>query len=272
MVIAEPEGRNTAPAVALAALTADADDTLVVFPADHVVEDRAAFVETLEVAIEHARRGHLVTFGIVPSHPATGYGYIRASGDGQVEDVEEFVEKPDSATAERYVASGLYRWNSGMFVFPVALLLDEMEEHCPEVLAGVRQALADAHRDEVFVYPGKAFAQVPSISIDHALMEHTERAAVVALDAGWTDVGSWDALWDLEEKDSDMNVLGGDVLVHDTSGSLIRAESRTVAVVGLSDVAVIETEDAVLVARMSRVQDVKEIVEKLRDEGRNDLT
>lgn len=272
LIVAEPQGRNTAPAVALAALLVDPDDVLVVLPADHVVEDRDAFIDALGVAIDHARSGALVTFGIVPAYPATGYGYIRAAGEGRVEPVVEFVEKPDLMTAERYVASGLFRWNSGMFVFPVGLLIQEMEVHCPSVLEGVRRALDTAQRDGSVLRPGDDFSHVPSISIDHALMEHTDRAVVVALDAGWTDVGSWDALWELESGDDERNVVIGDALLHDVAGSLVRAESRTVAVIGLSDIVVIETDDAVLVAHMSRVQEVKSIVERLRAEGRTELT
>lgn len=272
LTFAEPVGRNTAPAVALAAGACSPEDLMVVLPSDHVITDEPAFRSALELALAAAGTGRLVTFGVVPTRPATGYGYIRASGPGAVESVVEFVEKPDSETAERYVASGAYLWNSGMFVFPVGLLLDEMHRFCPDVIEAVRSAVETGTEEGGVVRPSECFADVRSVSIDNAVMEHTDRATVVGLDAGWTDVGSWDAVWEVETKDTDGNVIEGDAVTHEVIDSLVRAESRAVAVIGLSGVVVVETEDAVLVVSKDRSQDVKAIVERLNAEGRSDLT
>ncbi len=272
LIIGEPEGRNTAAAVAVAALSVDPADTLIVLPADHVITDVAAFRAALDVAVDAARTGRLVTFGIIPTRPATGYGYIRASGTGTVETVEEFVEKPDLDTARRYVASGAYRWNSGMFVFPVAALIDEMKRFCPDILDDVREVIEASPPEDGIVRLIDDFARVRSLSIDHAVMEHTDRATVVALHAGWTDVGSWDAIWEIGSKDPDGNVVVGDVVLKDVTGSYIRGETRNVAVIGMSDVVVVETEDAVLVAPRDRVEEVKALVDDLASGGRPHLT
>jgi mannose-1-phosphate guanylyltransferase/mannose-6-phosphate isomerase len=272
LVIGEPEGRNTAAAIAVAALSVDPDDVLVVLPADHVIDDVEAFHQALEVAIGAAASDRLVTFGVVPTRPATGYGYIRASGSGRIETVEEFVEKPDLETARRYVASDGYRWNSGMFVFPVAALIEEMERFCPAILDGVRHALGASEVIDGVVLLSDDFSAVTAVSIDHAVMEHTDRATVVSLDAGWNDVGSWDALWEIGRKDSRANVVEGDAVLHDVTGSYVRAENRTVAVIGLSDVVVVETEDAVLVAPRERAEEVKALVDGLGESGRPHLT
>lgn len=272
LIIGEPEGRNTAAAVALAAASVEGDDVLIVLPADHIITDVAAFRSALDVAVEAADTGRLVTFGIIPTRPATGYGYIRASGSGTVETVEEFVEKPDLATARRYVASGAYRWNSGMFVFPVAALIGEMERFCPDILDAVRELIAASPVEDGVMRLIDEFSQVRSLSIDHAVMEHTDRATVVALDAGWTDVGSWDAIWEIGSKDPDGNVVEGDVVLKDVTGSYIRGETRSVAVIGMTDVVVVETEDAVLVAPRDRVEEVKALVDDLASGGRPHLT
>jgi mannose-1-phosphate guanylyltransferase/mannose-1-phosphate guanylyltransferase/mannose-6-phosphate isomerase len=272
-IVMEPQGRNTAPAAAVAALVAaesGGDPLLLILPADHVIEDVAAFHRGVTSGVPLASGGHLVTFGVVPDRPHTGYGYIQrgADLDGAFV-VRRFVEKPDAATAADYLASGEYSWNSGMFLFRASRYLEELGHHAPGILAGATQSLEDAAR----VPPGllldeAAFAATPADSIDYAVMEHTERAAVVPLDAGWNDVGAWPALWEIADHDQSGNAIAGDVMLVDTTGSYVRAEHRLVSVVGLEDVVVVETADAVLIAARHRAQDVKAIVERLRDAGR----
>jgi mannose-1-phosphate guanylyltransferase/mannose-6-phosphate isomerase len=261
--------------VAIAALfaqrtAADADDpVLVVLPADHVIPDTAAFGAALDVAVEAAAGGRLVTFGVIPDRPETGYGYLlRGAARGAWSELEKFVEKPDLATAERSVASGRYLWNSGMFVFAAAAFLRELERHAPRILAASTEALAHAERDRDFVRLGAAFAAGPSDSIDYAVMERTDKAAVVPLDAGWNDVGSWSALHDVLAKDDAGNVLRGDVLAIGCRNSYIAASGRLVAAFGLDGVVVVETDDAVLVIPREQAQSVKQIVDKLAAEGR----
>lgn len=273
-LILEPMGRNTAPAAAAAALhltSGGSDPILFVMPADHVIQDEAKFGEAALVASDAATDGHLVTFGIEPTTPETGYGYIRYGdqlADG-VYNVEQFREKPDAATAGEYVASGLYLWNSGMFMFRASRFLAELEAHAPAVLAAVRLALDDSDQeDNVTRLGGTAFAAAPSISIDYAVMEHTESAAIVPISTGWSDVGSWAALWELGHHDDEGNVITGDVELVDVHNSYVRSDGRLVAVVGLDDVVVVDTADATLVTRRDRSQDVKTIVDRLRDAGR----
>ncbi|HHQ48259.1 MAG TPA: mannose-1-phosphate guanylyltransferase/mannose-6-phosphate isomerase, partial [Acidobacteria bacterium] len=217
-----------------------------------------------------AAEGALVTFGIVPTAPETGYGYIRAAaGEGEVRPVAEFVEKPDRATAEACLASGDYFWNSGMFMFRADRYLEELGRHAPAILEVCREAWAGRQRDEDFVrLPREVFARCPSDSIDYAVMEHTDRAVVVPLEAGWSDVGSWTALQEIEEPDPEGNVIVGDVVATDTHRSYIRAESRLVATVGIDDCVAVETPDAVLVASRERAQEVKAVVQMLKDAGR----
>jgi len=279
-IILEPCGRNTAPAIALAALqlvkaTDDsADDPLMlVLAADHLIQDVAAFQQGIQKSIPLARQGKLVTFGIVPSHPETGYGYIEQGKE--LEDscysVDRFVEKPDLATAESYLASGDYLWNSGMFMFGARQYLSELEKHRPEILSICQAAVEDANEDLHFTRINETiFAECPEDSIDYAVMEKTQNAAVVALDAGWSDIGSWSALWDVSEKDGNGNSFMGDVIAHDTTSTLARSENRLIATVGVSDLVIIETKDALLVAHKDKVQDVKKIVEQLKSDGRNE--
>ncbi len=276
-IILEPVGRNTAPAVAVAALRALGefpDAMLLVMPADHVIRDIDAFSEAVSLGRSAADKGELVTFGIVPDEPETGYGYIRAAeggSDGGILPVEEFVEKPDRETAERYVGSGRYFWNSGMFLFSASRYLEELGGHAPAILDACTVAVEKASVDLDFLRLDKeAFAACPSDSIDYAVMEKTDRAAVVPLDAGWNDVGAWSALWGVEDRDASGNVIKGDVLVHDVENSFIHASSRLVAAVGIDDHVVVETPDAVLVASKERVQDVKAIVERLKREDRRE--
>lgn len=274
-ILLEPVGRNTAPAVALAALAAESpDELLLVLAADHVISDKPAFHAAVMKAADAARAGRLVTFGVVPTGPETGYGYIRrgdaATWDGTYA-VKQFVEKPDLETARGYLDSGDYYWNSGMFVFTAAQYLAALEKHRPEMLAACRSAYANSHPSPDFVRLDKAaFAACPADSIDYAVMEKTDRGVVVPLDAGWNDVGSWSALWEVAGKDGQGNSLKGDVLSVDTRNSYIQSENKLVAVVGLDDMVVVETDDAVMVSPKSRVQEVKQIVDLLREAGRSE--
>jgi mannose-1-phosphate guanylyltransferase / mannose-6-phosphate isomerase len=267
-VVLEPAGRNTAPAIAAGALLAESfatDPLLLVLPADHVILDTAAFAAAVTVAIAAARDGRLVTFGVVPDKPETGYGYIaRGEDGGGWYAVERFVEKPDSRTAQHYVDSGRYYWNSGMFLFAASTFLSELAVHAPAMVDPCRRAVAGAVVDADFTRLGQAFLESPSNSIDYAVMEKTERAAVVPLAAGWSDVGSWPALHDVLPKDASGNVAVGDVLLEQCSRSYVASSGRTVAVIGLDAVIVIETADAVLVMARDNAQDVKKIVEALK--------
>ena len=272
-IILEPVGRNTAPAIAIAALQVLAgndDALLLVLPSDHVVRNEKAFHAAVVQAAVAADAGKLVTFGIVPTAPETGYGYIKAAAGEGARGVERFVEKPDLATAEGYVASGEYFWNSGMFLFKASRYLQELEKLQPAILAACREALAKAARDSDFVrLDADAFAASPSDSIDYAVMEKTGDAAVVALDAGWNDVGSWSALWDVSDKDADGNACHGDVIALDCRNSYAYG-NRLIAMVGLEDVVVVETDDAVFVGHKDRVQDVKAIVGQIKRDGRSE--
>ncbi|MFV8818480.1 mannose-1-phosphate guanylyltransferase/mannose-6-phosphate isomerase [Haliea sp. E17] len=277
-LILEPEGRNTAPAVALAALHAAQDDpgaVLLVLPADHVITRVEAFSEAVQSALPLARSGRLVTFGVVPTSPETGYGYIKCGatlGD-RLHELERFVEKPDGQTAAAYLASGDYVWNSGMFMFAATSFLEELEQFAPPILAACRAAMVGAKTDLDFVRPDAgAFSACPSDSIDYAVMEHTRRGAVVALDCGWSDVGAWSALWEVAEHDAAGNVLRGDVLLDNCSDSYFYADSRLVAATGVENLVVVETADAVLVAARDSVQDVKRIVQALKSSERPEVS
>jgi len=289
----EPVGRNTAPAVALAALLLleeDPEALVLALPSDHVIRDVPAFHRAITQAARLAREGRIALLGIVPSKPETGFGYIQQGAEikdegtgqtGQEGDEEaqaypsyeiaRFVEKPDEETARGYLGSGDYLWNAGMFVARADVLVRELEEHAPQVLEACRASLEAAYRDLDFLRLGReAFEACPSISIDYALLEKTARAAVVPVEMGWSDVGSWTALWDLYEKDADNNVRRGDVVAIDTQGCLISAQSHLVATVGVRDLIVVESGDAVLVAHKDRAQDVKKIVEALQQQGRSE--
>jgi len=273
-ILLEPVGRNTAPAVALAAIKAlekEHDPVLLVLAADHLIKDVAAFHRAVETALPFAQAGKLVTFGIVPSHAETGYGYLQkgeAAGDGGFR-VQQFVEKPDSATAERYLASGEHFWNSGMFMFRASRYLEELQRWQPEMLDACRRASARSEEDMHFVRIGKeAFAACPEDSIDYAVMEKTEDAVMVPLDAGWSDIGSWSALWDVSDKDADGNVHKGDVLSHDSRNNYVHADYRLVTTVGVEDLIIVETKDTIMVAHKDKAQEVKRIVEQLKREER----
>ena len=275
-ILLEPVARNTAPAIAVAAqeaMSGGDDPLLLVLPSDHVIVDAPAFRLAVAAAAVAARQGELVTFGIVPTGPETGYGYIKAApGDG-VRRVERFVEKPDAITAAGYVASGDYVWNSGMFLFRASVYLAELERRYPDMLVACREALADARRDADFVRLSKeAFTASPSDSIDYAVMEKTSHAAVLPIDVGWNDVGSWSALWQVAEQDGDGNAHHGDVIARDCRNTLAWGDGRLVALLGLEDVVVVDTADAVLVAHKDKVQEVKEIVASLKLAGRSEST
>ncbi|MDM5119744.1 mannose-1-phosphate guanylyltransferase/mannose-6-phosphate isomerase [Aeromonas hydrophila] len=277
-IILEPAGRNTAPAIALAALTAlqttgeIGDPLLLVLAADHVIRDETAFTASVQQAITHAEAGKLVTFGIVPTHAETGYGYIRRGAEqGGAFAVVQFVEKPDVATAERYLASGEYYWNSGMFLFRASRLLAELKVFRPDIHAACVQAVGTINPDLDFVRVDKsAFLACPSDSIDYAVMEKTADAVVVPMDAGWSDVGSWSSLWDISEKDINGNVSRGDVLLHNSQNNYVFAETTLVTTVGVQDLVIVQTKDALLVADKHQVQDVKKIVEFLKTTGRKE--
>lgn len=277
-IMLEPIGRNTAPAIAAAALRlqqAGEDALMLVLPADHVIRDVPAFHRAVQLAAEVAAAGRLVTFGIRPSTPETGYGYIRlgealAGIDGAYS-VGRFVEKPDQETAVGYLAAGDYFWNSGMFMFRPEVYLAELARLQPRIFEQTRQAFQGSYRDLDFCrLEEKAFTACPSDSIDFAVMEHTALAAVVPVDIGWNDVGSWTALWEVQGKDDDGNSLRGDVYVENVQGSLIRAESRIVAVIGVEDLVIVETPDAVLVVHKDSAQDVKKVVDYLKRNKRSE--
>jgi mannose-1-phosphate guanylyltransferase / mannose-6-phosphate isomerase len=280
-ILLEPVGRNTAPAVAIAAMAAvadapagksHADPLLLILPADHVIRDVRAFQAAVAIGRKAAEAGKLVTFGVVPTKPETGYGYIRrtpGAAGGSAFPIAEFVEKPDLATAQRYVDSGEYFWNSGMFMFRASTVLEEMRKLAPAIYDACAQAYTAAKRDLDFTrLPAKEFGACPSDSFDYAVMEKTQHGVVVPLAAGWSDVGSWSALHEAIPGDEHGNVRIGDVLTVDTNGCYLQSTSRLVAAVGLEDHVVVETKDAVLVAPKSRVQDVKELVAQLKKQGR----
>jgi mannose-1-phosphate guanylyltransferase / mannose-6-phosphate isomerase len=273
-IVLEPAGRNTAPAIALAAhaaLAADeGDGLLLVLPADHVIRDVASFRSAVEGAAAAARADHLVSFGVVPRSAETGYGYIRRGAvEGGAFRIAQFVEKPERERAAQFVASGDYYWNSGMFLFRARRYLEELDRYAPDIAAACRAAFAGAVRDLDFTRVDvRSFEACRSDSIDYAVMEKTADAVVVPLDAGWSDVGSWSALREASDPDADGNVLRGDVMALDTRGSYVYSEHRLVATIGLVDCVVVETKDAVLVAPSNRVQDVKQLVARLKSEGR----
>jgi len=275
-IVLEPVGRNTAPAIALAALTAvaagEGEALLLVLPADHVIRDLKAFHAAVQAAVAAAQAGHLVTFGVVPHAPETGYGYIRRGApQGRAWRIDRFVEKPERATAEAFLATGEYYWNSGMFVFGARRYLEELQRHAPDIAAACERAMSAARRDLDFTrVDAQAFESCRGESIDYAVMEKTADAVVVPLDAGWSDVGSWSSLHDACEQDADGNVIRGDVLAEETHNSYLHAQSRLVAVVGLENHVVIETKDAVLVAPRDKVQDVKSLVARIKQSGRSE--
>jgi len=277
-IILEPVGRNTAPAIALAAIQAinnaneGEEPILLVLAADHIIENEQAFVESVNKAQPLAEQGKLVTFGIVPTAPETGYGYIKSGiQEGDAFTVSEFVEKPDYETAKKYLASDDYYWNSGMFLFKASRYIEELAMFAPEILDVCQRAIAAPSKDFEFVRVDEViFSTCPNNSIDYAVMEKSADVVVVPMDAGWSDVGSFSALWDIAQKDEDQNVIKGDVLTVDSTNNYIYAENKLVSTVGVDNLVIIETKDAILVANKDKVQEVKKIVEKLKKSNRTE--
>lgn len=283
-LILEPCGRNTAPALTLAALAAQqdgSDPVMVVMPADHVIQDEPAFHQAISSGIRLAETGKLVTFGIQPSAPETGYGYIRRGRDidGYAYQVAQFVEKPDLATAEEYLESGQFLWNGGIFAITASVWLEKIEQCRPDISAACYESFANRQQDDDFTRPAaNSFAACPSDSIDYAVMEklasqqtNTGEVAVVPFAAKWSDVGAWNALWEISAKDDDGNLLTGDVIAVDSQNSMVLSDKRLVACVGLSDIIVVETADAVLVADKAHIQKVKDIVTRIKQAGRSEI-
>jgi mannose-1-phosphate guanylyltransferase len=276
-MILEPFGRNTAPAAAVAAIEltkSGTDPLMLLLPADHVIEDVAAFVTATRHACDLAEAGNLVTFGVVPTYPETGYGYIRTGRplDDVAFQVAEFVEKPDAETARSYLVGGDFLWNSGMVVFRCSDYLTALGKHAPAMLEGCQRTVAAARFDKGLRLDPDEFAATPADSIDYAVMERTTKAVVVPLDAGWSDVGSWTALWEVSDRDEDGNAIIGDVLATGATNSYIRSEHRLVTVAGLDNIIVVETPDSVLVTTVANSQEVKTIVDMLNKQGRAEAT
>ncbi|MBF4374932.1 MULTISPECIES: mannose-1-phosphate guanylyltransferase/mannose-6-phosphate isomerase [Vibrio] len=277
-IILEPVGRNTAPAIALAALQAvnsvgeGSDPILLVLAADHIIDNTQAFEESVQNALPFANNGQLVTFGIVPTAPETGYGYIKSGTQrGDAFSVNEFVEKPDLETAKSYLTQGNYYWNSGMFLFKASRYLEELEKFAPDMLDVCKRAIASPAKDQEFVRVDKAIFEIcPNDSIDYAVMEKSKDVVVVPMDAGWSDVGSFSALWDVSEKDENQNAIKGDVITVDSTNNYIYAENKLVSTVGVDNLIIIETKDAILVAHKDKVQDVKSVVNQLKVSERSE--
>ena len=274
-IILEPVGRNTAPAIAVAALSVEPDAILIVLPADHSVSDKLLFQAHVKSAVDLAIAGNLVTFGIVPSKPETGYGYIRAGEQvaGLAHVVEQFVEKPDVDTAKAYLAEGCFSWNSGMFVFSASGYLEELNNHHPSLLGQSKAAFDGISQDLDFMRLDiEHFSKCESISIDYAVMEHTKNAVVIPIDVGWNDVGSWSSLWEIGEQDTEGNRFLGDVISHGSNRNYVNAPHRLVSLVGVDDLIVVDTADALLVAARDQAQDVKEIVAALKQSSRKETS
>ena len=271
-IILEPEGRNTAPAIGLAALAAPEDAVLLVLPSDHLIQAEAQFAAAVASATSAAERGGLVTFGIKPTHPETGYGYIQADGEGDAaRTVGSFVEKPNLEQAQEYLAAGTYYWNSGMFVFGAGVYRDELQRLAPDMAAPLQQSYAEGAVDLDFFRPGKTFLTCPAASIDYAVMERTDKAWLVPAAFDWSDVGSWSAILEASEQDGEGNHQQGDVVSVATSGSYVQANHRLVGTVGIENLIVVETADAVLIAAKDRVQDVKLLVDRLKADQRDEF-
>lgn len=278
-IILEPIARNTAPAIAVAALVAlkdDPDAILAVMPSDHVIGDEKLFAENIRRAAEVAETGKLVLFGITPNEPHTGYGYIKRGAalsdfDGQAFSVDSFAEKPNRVTAEGYLADGSYYWNSGIFALNAKTFLSELETYEPKILEAAHAALAGAEEDLGFLRLDKAsFAMSPNISIDYAVMEKTRKAAILPMDVGWNDVGSWSSLWDIAPRDDKGNFIKGEAVLEDTSGCYVHSEKSIVSTIGLNDLIIVNTPDALLVADKNRTQDVSKVVQRLKLSNRKE--
>ena len=280
-ILLEPMPKNTAPAIAAAccaAMEQDSDAVVIVLPSDHVIKNGDTYREAVTLAAEQAQKGYLVTFGIVPTFPATGYGYVKggpSTGSGTPETprgvmpLEKFVEKPDLKTAQEYLDAGVYSWNSGMFVFKAKTFLEELAAFEPEMARLSCEAFSKAKVESDFVWLDKAsFEQIKGNSIDYAVMEKTKKGMIVKLNAGWDDVGSWSALYDISKKDENLNVIrGDDVITLDTTSSYIRGGKRTIATIGLDNIVVVDSDDALLIAAKGKIQDVKKIAEIIKGRG-----
>jgi mannose-1-phosphate guanylyltransferase/mannose-6-phosphate isomerase len=278
-IILEPVGRNTAPAIALAAFNAlqtNEEAVLLVLPADHDIKNVSEFHKAIETGLQQAQKGHFVTFGIVPDAPETGFGYIKAASTvavNEVADIEKFVEKPDIDTATQYLKEGDYYWNSGMFMFKASEYLKALEEFAPEIYSAAENAMNAANSDMDFIRVGiEEFKKCPADSIDYAVMEKVSNAVVIPVDIGWSDVGSWSALHDIGDQDENNNILIGDTKCVSTTNCYVRAETKLVTTLGIEDIIIVDTEDALLVANKNDVQGIKEIVEALTDENREEVT
>ena len=271
-IILEPVGKNTAPAIALAALTVEYDSLLLVLAADHVIQDEQSFTDAVNKAIPLAEAGKLVTFGIVPSAAESGFGYIEKgakNGDGFI--VDKFVEKPSSELAQEYIQSGNYLWNSGMFLFKASRYLEELEKYRYDIYKACIAAVDGVERDLDFLRINKEeFAKCPSESIDYAVMEQTADAIVVPMDAGWSDMGSWSSLWSVSAKDQNGNASDGDVILHDSSACYVRSDDKLIALVGVNDLVIVDTKDALMVAHKDKVQDAKIIADTLKANSRSE--
>jgi mannose-1-phosphate guanylyltransferase len=271
-IILEPVGRNTAPAIALAALSVEEDPLLLVLAADHVIQDESAFTRSVNSAIPLAESGKLVTFGIEPNEPHTGYGYIKRGEKKDAGfDVDQFVEKPSVELAQDYVISGDYYWNSGIFLFKASKYLEELKSFRPEIYKACKSSIVDMQIDLDFLRVDKLkFELCPNESADYAVMEKTKDAVVVPLDAGWSDIGSWSSLWDISEKDVNGNVSHGDVMLHRSNNSYVRSDGKLVAAIGVDDLVIVSTKDVLMVAHKDSIQDIKVIVDKLKTSSRNE--
>jgi len=271
-IILEPIGRNTAPAIALAALSVDDDPLLLVLAADHVIKDEDAFTRTISSAIPLAESGKLVTFGIKPNEANTGYGYIKRGKKKDVGfTVDQFEEKPSFELAQDYVSSGNYYWNSGMFLFKASKYLEELKSFRPNIYEVCESSMANIQKDLDFLRVDKAkFEACPSESVDYAVMENTKDAVVVPLDSGWSDIGSWSSLWDISEKDVNGNVIHGDVMLHSSNNSYVRTDSKLIAAIGVDDLVIVATKDVLMVSHKGSIQDIKVIVDQLKASRRNE--
>lgn len=275
-IILEPVGRNTAPAIALAAIVNEKNDPLLlVLAADHVIQDKKAFVHAVNIAAPLAQQGKLVTFGIVPTQAHTGYGYIKRGDPVKKNEsykVNAFVEKPNKETAKQYLSSGEYYWNSGMFLIKASRYIQELKKYNVAIFNACKKALTTTIQDQDFLRLNvDAFKACPDDSIDYAVMEKTADAVVVPLDAGWSDIGSWSALWEVNNKSRDANVTTGDVILYNSKNTFVRGDARLIAAVGLENIVIVDTKDALLVAHKDKVQEVKKIVEQLKKKGRSEF-
>jgi len=275
-IILEPVGRNTAAAIAIAAWSiyeAQSDGVLLVLASDHSISDTEVFKEKVMLAYERAREGALVTFGIEPGYPETGYGYIKSSGLEEVSKVLEFVEKPDLQTAKSYLEDGSYLWNSGMFMFRADTFLEELKVFEPEMYKLSKEAFDGSSRDLGFLrLQESSFASIKSISVDYAVMERTKKAEVVRFPSIWNDIGSWTAMWDIKQSDENNNILTGDVVSHNTKNTLVHSENRLVATLGVEDLIIVDTQDALLIANRNNAQDIKKIVDVLESQDRPEIS